>query len=148
MITAREAAKILYYEGVFQNEIARILRKTDATITKWKKTGNWDKTRIEFDITKQTTEDNIWALVKYQSEAINKRKDELEKAGTFEPLKKGDIDALRDLFNLVKGRELEWSNYVKVLREFSAWLKTDNLEIAQKIISHIDKFINEKRQNI
>ena len=39
----KEAAYILFKEGVPQQEIARILQRSEQTITRWKKDGAWDQ---------------------------------------------------------------------------------------------------------
>ena len=61
---------------------------------------------------------------------------------------KGEIDALQKLFTTIKGKELDWSAIVRILREFSNWLKDEDLEAAKDIVPHIDTYINLKRKSL
>ncbi|MGQ1889138.1 terminase gpP N-terminus-related DNA-binding protein [Thermophagus sp. OGC60D27] len=142
----RDAARILYTEGWTQKEIARTLRRSEKTICTWKQNDNWDKQKSESLIQRQTAEEGVWELILYQLNALKNIKQQYEREGSKKLISKGDIDALQKLFTTVKGKELEWSTIVKILREFAQWLKNENLELAQELVDYMDAYLNEKRR--
>jgi hypothetical protein len=144
----RDAARILYTDGWAQKEIARTLRRSEKTICKWKQDDNWEMQKSRTLIEKQTAEEGVWELINYQLTALKNIKDEYQKEGATKLISKGDIDALQKLFTTVKAKELEWSAMIKVLREFSQWLKAENLELAQELVEFIEAYLNEKRKMI
>jgi len=160
-INKKGAAEILYKEGIEQKEIARILRLSTVTISKYVTQNGWRKKRMQHSIRKNTAEEDALTALAHQARIIKmiscKLSDELdqkpEDALTIEELKsalipKGEIDALQKLFTTIKGKELEWSAIVRILREFSAFLKEEQLQLAQELLPHIDKYINQKRKEM
>ncbi len=62
---------------------------------------------------------------------------------------KGEIDAVqKKLFTTVKGKELDWSAMVQILRNFMSYLKETDVELAQELVPHVDGYINEKRRTL
>lgn len=152
MITDKEAAFILFKDEVPQNEIARILGKTEKTISKWKKDEGWEDRLVESTIEKQTTADDMRELLNYQLHVLkvlkNSRMEDFEKGGELKLLSKGDIDSVRDLFNCLKTKEVEWNVYVKVTRELSNYLRGVDLSLAQRLSEPADDFLNLKRKSL
>lgn len=148
-MTDRDAARTLYLEGWSQREIAKTLHKSEKTIGTWKRDDNWDKAKAGFSMQKATAEDTVWELINYQLATLKRIKDNYEKEPD-EPklIARGDIDALQKLFTTVKGRDIEWSALVKVLREFATWLRSENLPLAQEIMQYADAWLNEKRKQL
>ena len=94
----KEAAYILFKEGVAQQDIARILGRSEQTITRWKKDGAWDQKATEDLMAMQTIHEDTRDLVRYQLATLRKLKEQYitaEKEGG-EPrlISKGDIDGL------------------------------------------------------
>lgn len=144
----RDAARILYTDGWNQKEIARTLRRSEKTVCKWKQDDNWEMQKSNSLIQKQTAEEGVWELINYQLTALRNIKEGYEKEGSTKLINKGDIDALQKLFTTVKGKEMEWSAMVKVLREFAQWLKAENLELAQELVDFMDAYLNDKRRTL
>ncbi|WP_346856577.1 hypothetical protein [uncultured Draconibacterium sp.] len=158
-LSKEAAAQILFKEGVEQKEIAKILKLSETTISKYAVNGNWRAKRLSHTIKKSTAEEDALTALAHQSRIIrliaDKLGDELEAKNkgdvSVDDLKaalipKGEIDALQKLFTTIKGKELDWSAIVRILREFSVFLKNDNIQLAQLIVPHIDKYINLKRK--
>lgn len=156
MIDSKEAAHILFNEGISQKEIASIINVSEKTISLWAKNGNWDKKRSENNLQKQTSEEGVWELINYQLKVLKKIKEvhELTLDGTNDLkeiksklIDRGDIDALQKLFTTIKGKELEWTKRVKVIREFSEYIETEDMKLAKEVIPLATQFLNEKRNN-
>ena len=107
----KEAAYILFKEGVPQQEIARILQRSEQTITRWKKDGAWDQKATEDLMAMQTIHEDTRDLVRYQLATLRKLKEQYIKAekegGEPRLIGKGDIDGARDLFNMIKVKEAD-----------------------------------------
>ncbi len=156
MALRKEAAvEILFKEGVEQKDIAKILKLSEVTISKIVVSGNLRKKRTMQSLAKKTSEDNALVALEHQSTIIRlmaeKLRDELDKNPDMESLKaalipKGEIDALQKLFTTIKGRDMEWSNFIKVIREFVGYVRERNPELAQEIADPADEFLNEKRR--
>lgn len=154
----KDGAKILFQTGITQKEIAQILGKTEKTIGVWVKTGNWDKKRTEYSLQRETAEEKVWSLINYQLKVIDKIKSIQEKELDNNDLtvkelqallvSKGDIDALQKLFTTIKGKELEWTQVVKVIRDFTEYLEKNNFGMAQEVINSAQDFINERRKDL
>ncbi len=69
-----------------------------------------------------------------------------EKKGILVP--KGEIDALQKLFTTIKGKELDWSYIVRIIREFIQYVKDKDIELAKDLAEIADEYINDKRRSI
>ncbi len=151
------AIKILYTAGWQQNDIARILKLTEKTVSKHVRDNNMKQKRTEIGINRQTSEENALSALAHQTRIIRLISDKLAEQVTpdltVEELSKllipkGEIDAVQKLFTTVKGKELDWSAMVQILRNFMGFLKESNVELAQELIPHVDDYINEKRKSL
>lgn len=157
MISKKEAAEVLFKEGIEQQSISKILGVSENTISKYVVTGNWRQKRVAHSIKRNTSEEDTLTALAHQSRVIRLISEQLAKEVNEDMtaqelsaclIPRGDIDALTKLFAAVKGKELDWSNLVKVLREFSVWVKEENLSLAQQMVPSIDKYLNEKRKQM
>ena len=143
---------MLFKEEVPQNEIARILGKTEKTVSRWKKDERWEDKLVKSTIERQTTGEDIREILNYQLHVLKVMKDSrLEDHARGEDLKllsKGDIDSVRDLFNCLKAKEVEWNVYVKVTRELLNYLRGVNLSLSQELANPADDFLNLKRKSL
>jgi len=155
MLNKKAAAEILYREGIDQKEIARMLGISEQTISRYVTAGSWRKKRIMQSINRQTSEEDALNALAHQTRIIRliseKLSEKVTDDMTVEELKeclipKGEIDAVQKLFTTVKGKEMEWSGLVKVLREFSQYLKDEDVKLAAEVVLHIDNYINFKRK--
>jgi predicted transcriptional regulator len=153
-INKKAAAEILFKEGIEQKEIARMLAVSEATVSSWVIKGGWKNKRINHSIRKQTAEEDTLTALAHQSRVIRmlteKYAETMTEDMSIQDLKdclipKGDVDAFQKLWTTVKGKELDWSAMVKILREFSQWLRDEDIELAQRVVDPIDKYLNEKR---
>lgn len=153
MATEKEAAYILYQEGVPQSDISKILGKTPATITKWKTEGEWDAKRTAAMLKRQEAEEDIWEVINYQLRVLKHTKESFERKWDEgeEPqtLPKGAIDTIRDLFKCISaGKNAEWTTYVKIIRELLAFIRKQNSILAKDVSDIFDDFLNDKRKNL
>jgi transcriptional regulator len=157
MLDKHAAIRTLFNAGWEQKDIARILKLTEVTVSKHVIKGDMRKKRIEFGINKQTSEENALAALAHQTKVIRliseklgeKVQDDLSVEELSKLLiSKGEIDAVQKLFTTVKGKELDWSAMVQVIRNLMAYIKETDLELAQELIPHIDEYINEKRRSM
>lgn len=151
-MTDQEHAYILYREGLSQKEIARMMGKSEQTITRWKNAGEWDKKATDEMMSEQTIQEDASELLRYQLRTLKliKEQNEQQTAADGQPrlLAKGLIDGVRDLYNVTKSREIEWTTYVRVIRELHKYLKEADLAIAQAAGNLLDDFLNSKRKNL
>jgi len=149
------AIKILFNAGWQQNDIARILKLTEKTVGKHVRENNMKQQRTRIGINRQTSEENALSALAHQTRIIRmiseKLADQVSPNLTVEELSKllipkGEIDAVQKLFTTVKGKELDWSAMVQILRNFMSYLKESDVELAQELVPHVDDYINEKRK--
>lgn len=146
----KETAYILFRDGVPQNEIARIYNKTEQTIVKWKKDGDWENRATREQMATASVQEDAGELLRYQLQTlktIKERYKQAEKDGEAPRLiSKGDLDGIRDLFNITKVKELEFTQYVRMVRELLKFMKDENLALAQACGDLFDEFLNTKRK--
>lgn len=113
--------------------------------------------RIAIGINRQTSEENALTALAHQTNIIRiiseKQASLVQENMTVEELAKllipkGEIDAVQKLFTTVKGKELDWSAMVQILRNFMSYLKETDVELAQELVPHVDGYINEKRRTL
>lgn len=144
------AARLLYEQGLSGKDIARLLNVSEQTVINWKKKYGWEAARQKKTLAKATAEEAVWELINYQLAALKTMKEAWQRDAPDKPrlLDKGDIDALTKLFSAIKGKPLEWGNYVAVVRELVAYLQTRDHALALQVIDLSDGFLNEKRKTL
>lgn len=150
-MTDKEVAYTLFKDSTPQNEIARYFGKTEQTITKWKKEGNWEQRATEEELSARTAQEDAGELLRYQLRALKRIKEQYEKdeknGESPRLLSKGDLDGIRDLFNVTKQKEVEWTTYVRIVREINKYLRDEYLSLAQQMTGPLDEFLNFKRKS-
>lgn len=157
-ITKEAAIKSLFNDGWEQKDIADILKISEVTVSKHVTKSNLRQKRTNQSLAKKTSEENALMALEHQSTIIRliseKLRDELatKDSPSIDDLKaalipKGEIDALQKMFTTIKGKELDWTAKVRIMREFSTFLKERDLELAKDIVEHIHAFINEIRKD-
>lgn len=149
-MTKRDAAKIMFLEGVPQGDIAQALGVAENTVSRWKKTQGWEESRANRALYQETAVEKVWKLVNWNLQVLESRMEEMKEKGDLQLIERGDIDALTKLFAAIKGKEKSWAHYVSTIREFLAYAQSVDLDIAKKLIESgiTDQFLNEKRQNL
>ena len=145
----KEAAYILFKEGVPGQEIARILNRSEQTVSRWKRDGGWDKKATEDLMAMQTIHEDIRDLVRYQLVQLRKLKEQYVKAesdgGEPRLISKGDIDGVRDLYNMIKSKETDWTTTVRLVRLVNKFLKDNYPALARDVAPALNDFLNEQR---
>jgi predicted transcriptional regulator len=154
-LTKHSAIDELFNSGWEQKDIARILKFSEVTVSRYVKKHNLRQRRSMQSLAKRTSEENALVALEHQSTVIRlmaeKLKAELSDNPDINELKaalipKGEIDALQKLFTTIKGKELEWSAVVKIIRELMTYIKDRDPELAQDAIDIADDYINDKRR--
>lgn len=145
----RYIAYILFKEGVSGQEIARIMKRSEQTISRWKRDGDWDQKATEDLMAMQTIHEDIRDLVRYQLVQLRKLKDQYIKdetdGGDPKLISKGDIDGVRDLYNMIKEKETDWTTLVRTVRKINKYLKDNHPELAREVAPALNDFLNEER---
>lgn len=145
----RYIAYILFKEGVSGQEIARIMKRSEQTISRWKRDGDWEQKATEDLMAIQTIHEDIRDLVRYQLVQLRKLKDQYIKAetdgGDPKLISKGDIDGVRDLYNMIKEKETDWTTLVRTVRKINKYLKDNHPELAREVAPALNDFLNEER---
>lgn len=145
---AIEAAEVLYRCGWSQRDISAVLKRTEKTISKWQKEGNWKEKKISSDLLEKNNTERILRLIDYQLAALERKTDLWldEDPETTKLIDRGDLDGLQKLFTTIKSDQKKWSDYVTVCKEVLEYLETKDLALAQNLTDHINFFLDEKRK--
>ncbi len=138
----------MFNEGFTQKDIARILRVTEATVSRWSTDANWREERLRAAMARETAEEGIWQLINHQIEVLRGMTENWRAAGDNRLIDKGDIDALQKMFAAVKGKQMAWTHYVAVTRELMEHLSATSPELAKQVVEHVDSFLHDKRTRL
>ena len=141
----KNAAYILYKEGLSQGDIARLLGRSEVTISRWKKKDKWDERATDELMTMETIHDSITDLVKYQLNTLQRIRDKYKEEGEPRLICKGDIDGVRDLYNMIKAKETDWTTLVRIVRLINDYLKNNAPDVARSVAPLLNQFLNDKR---
>lgn len=141
----KNAAYILYKEGLSQGEIAKLLDRSEVTISRWKKKEDWDKRATDELMAMETIHDSITDLVKYQLNTLQRIRDKYKEEGEPRLICKGDIDGVRDLYNMIKAKETDWTTLVRIVRMINDYLKSNAPDVARAAAPLLNQFLNDKR---
>lgn len=153
-ISKEAAIRILYRDGVEQKEIARLLRISEVTVSRHVVKSDLKKKKLRHSIRKETSEENALTALEHQSTVVRRMAElaaeKMTQDMTMEELKaclipKGEIDALQKLFTTIKGKELDWSHIVRIMREFMSYVKERDMALAQAVTDVADDYLNDKR---
>ncbi len=146
----KDAAKVLYLDGMEQRDIAQLLRIQESTLSRWQTAEGWKEQRIRKNLRDATIEDNVKDALDYQFSVL---KSEIKRNQTL-PLEErklinaGAIDGIQKLFTTIKRSELKWSDMVKIIRQFLAYVSEQDAELAKQLMIYSDQYINDKRDNL
>lgn len=146
---SKEVAYILFREGVPGQDIAKILGRSEQTVSRWKKEGEWDRKMADDVTAMQTIHDDTRELVIYQLATLRKLKEkyvEAERNGA-EPklISKGDIDGARDLYNMIREKEADFTTVVRIIRKVNAFFKANYPALAKDAVGPLNEFLQEER---
>lgn len=134
----RYIAYVLYKEGV-----------SGQTVSRWKKEGEWEKKATDDLMAMQTIHEDIRDLVRYQLVQLKKLKEayavSTTEDGKVRLITKGDIDGVRDLYNMIREKETDWTLLVRTVRKVNKYLKDNHPELAKEVAPLLNDFLNEER---
>lgn len=132
-------AKRAYIElSLSIEEIAELVGRTESTVRRWRKQGQWDLQRAA----KHGQAQEIIRRSYEQIERIHAQADADKR-----PLDKGEADAIVKISAAIKNltTQVTLHDYVQVMKEFSAFLRrSDSLDTAKLVIEHQEAFLTEK----
>jgi DNA-binding MarR family transcriptional regulator len=147
------AAKVLYMDNISSKEIAAVLGISENTISKWAISDNWKAKRISKEFSDQNREEVVLHIVDYQLSVIKRMTEELSEisdddGNTMPPrlLPPKIADEVTKFHNMVKRKEMEWADIVKILRQYTYFLAQNNPELAKKSTEYVQEFLNHKRE--
>lgn len=153
-IDKEKAGFELYNADWSQKDIARILDVSEKTVVNWKQKNRWEEKRAKRNMAEEISEDGIWELINYQITALRMKKNKFEEqlaSGEIKDLPvldKGDVDALQKMWTTVKGKQLEWSTIVRIIRDFVGNISEKDNDLARALLNHTDDYLNFKRKNL
>lgn len=144
----KEAARLLYMEGYSQTDIGKILNVGPKSLSSWQKEGDWAGRRTMRALHQQTNREAIEELAAYQLQALLALKNKYVEEGNMKLIDKGEFDALAKAFSTIKTDEIKWEEIVRILRRFTAFIESRDLEVAKRVIEFADIYINEVRREM
>ena len=87
--------------------------------------------------------------MRYQLVQLKKLKDayavSTTEDGKVRLITKGDIDGVRDLYNMIREKETDWTLLVRTVRKVNKYLKDNHPELAKEVAPLLNDFLNEER---
>jgi transposase len=134
----RSQAQSLYIKGVLQKDIAEIIGISEQTISKWRKSFNWDEILEQTNITRPSLLRDAYI----QLAAVNNK---IKENGNVP--KKELSDAKAQLLREIElFSEQPIYKYIEVFEEFTAWLSKNNPKIMINFANLSMQFIEDLRK--
>ena len=156
------AAKTLYLDGFEQKTIAKIMKTSEPTVSKWVREGNWKDERIKKNLRQDNIIERVQKLIEYQLNAIDenliiaadareRHNQEQEEKGEpknmFMPLiSKGEIDALSKLNAMIKHKNVSWMHVVNTMKVYMEHLQIKDLALAKQSIEAVEQFLQIQQE--
>lgn len=140
MTQKKEWAQLLYTkENLPQKEIAERVGVSAVTMSRWVNTGNWDKLKVSLTITREEQLENLYR----QLAEINK---EIAERDGNKYATAAEADTITKLANAIDKFQTETglNDILSAFKEFLNWLRTFDLEEAQRLVSLFDDFVKTK----
>lgn len=137
----REWAQQLYTrENLTQKEIARRVGVSPVTVNKWAKKDKWEDLKVSITLTKEEQLKNLYRQISELNNAILQREEGKRFATAAE------ADTISKLANSIEKMETEVgvANLVESFRVFINWIRTFDLDEAQRLIPLMDSFIKQR----
>lgn len=147
-VEQKQAAKELFFLGWSQDDIARTVSVTAATMSKWVNQEKWKEERAKKYSTNDSISGQLLELIDYQLEALRERVKTYKESGELKLLDKGEIDALSKMFAGVKQKDIQWTHYVSVCRELCDYVESKNPDFAKALLEFTDTFLMQKRERL
>lgn len=137
----REWAQQLYTrENLTQKEIARRVGVSPVTVNKWAKKDKWEELKVSITLTKEEQLKNLYRQISELNNAILQREEGKRFATAAE------ADTIGKLANSIEKMETEVgvADLVESFRVFINWIRTFDLDEAQRLIPLMDSFIKQR----
>ena len=151
----REAARLFFMEGYDQKKIAQLLSINEKSVSAWAKAEGWREKRLRYNLFREDSAEQVMNLIDYQLKVLNQMVTISENAIDGETdlaklklllIKNGELDGLQKLFTTLKGREVEWVDIVRFVREFTEFANLEEPTITKNhLIPLGNRFIELKR---
>lgn len=152
----KQEARHLFILGWEQKRIATVMARTEQTINKWCKDGQWHAQRDIHRSKLQASKEIITQLLHHQLSVIQQivTKKQQELANQNDPssqelekllIQSKEADLVAKFFAQIRDQETQWDKLVSIASELIDFVQSKNLELAKKLIPVIDEFIQTKR---
>lgn len=137
----KEWAKIIYLAGgISQKDVAAKVGVSLKTINTWAVKEKWDELRTQLIITREEQLKRFYHQVRELNDSILLREEGKRYANSKE------ADTLTKLTVAIKNLEQETSlsEVISVFQDFTNYIHIRDLDLAQKVIVHMDGFVKYK----
>lgn len=143
-----EGAWILYKEGFSQKRIAKMIGVTEKTIVQWKKKGDWENKLAKHTQLYETNAEMVQELIGHQLRTLKALVNEWQENEEKRLIGKGETDSLSKLYSMIKRKDIAWTNYIEVMKDFLEFLSSENLNLSKEITEYADAFLMEVKQKL
>lgn len=146
----REAAKVLFMEGISQESISKILEIAPRTITRWKSEDNWINVRNSKQLLETTTQESSRELLNYELQ-LHLYYIRNQMALPIEERKPIDnptsLSNIRTFKQLTK-QEIIYEQYIKVTKQILEFICNEDLTLAKQVEPVLNNFLNAVSKNL
>lgn len=146
----RDAAKVLYMEGIAQDNICKILGVAPNTIVRWKQQDNWTERRISKNLAEETTQELARELLNYEL-TIARHFIDGQMALPIAERKAIDnavADKIVKFYKPLIKQEIKYETYIKIIKQLLAYTSETDLDVAQKLTPITNRFLNDIRKTL
>lgn len=133
----KDVAQTLFVQGYSQKEIARKLGKTEATVSKWSKDGNWKTKKTNILMSKDSRLSELYEELKEFNRMIKAKEG-------FKVATAAEADARRKLIRDINDLETKYNiaETIQIGRDFTTYLKDLDFDFSLQVLDAFEGFVN------
>ncbi len=145
MEQAREAAKELFLCGWNRKQIAKALKVSENSVSKWSRQGEWKANKLRYDSLTETSTQKLMEVYDYQATCLHKMVQQRIAAADYSGLDNGVFDALNKAYKPIMPQHKEFKTYATIVKEVLDYIQGQDVDLAKLAEPVLTDFLNGKR---
>lgn len=145
--------------GLNGKQIGQIVKRSEQTISDWRKKFNWEKKKQERAVSRDNAEKTTWELLNWNlrilrlisiknEELLNDKEDHTIQELQAMLTPRGDCDAVQKLHSTIKAKTSTWGDCISISMEMLEYFEQNHYEASKQFAPLMDEWLSHKRKEL